>query len=155
MKLHWVVAACALMAGCSSGGGGNVDDRPIEITGLAPSYDSGSDSVDIAINFTNISRQPLRQVQIQVQAYDSGGSLVRGGGPGGSAVLTFYGPYEVGLKVGPLIAQRLWTGSNVHCLEVADISVAGMDYASTHVSGAAANLLVAADTRRICKAIAP
>ncbi|WP_213880482.1 hypothetical protein [Pseudomonas sp. dw_358] len=151
MKLHWAVAVCLIVAGCSSGGGGSVDGRPIEITGLQASYDSSSDSVDLAINFVNISRQPLRQIQIQVQAYDSGGNPVKGGGPRGAAVVTLYGPYDAGIKVGPLVDHHLWTGSDVHCLEVVDVSVSGMDYASSNFSGAAANALVASDTRRSCK----
>lgn len=151
MKLQWIVVVCAALAGCSSGGSGSLEGKPVEITAMAPSYDNTNDSVDLAISITNISKQPLRAVQIEIQAYDSAGHPVAGGGPRGVAVVSMYGPYMAGAKVGPVIAQRLWTGANVHCLEVTQVNASGLDYSSSIFDGAEANNMVASDTRRVCK----
>lgn len=151
MKLHWLVVACVALTGCSSDGGGSLEGKPVQITAMAPSYDSSSDSVDLAISLTNISKQPLRAVQIEVRAYDSAGRPVAGGGPGGVAVVSLYGPYDAGGKVGPVVIQKLWTGSDVRCLEVTEVNASGLDYATSIIDGTAANALVASDIRRICK----
>ncbi|WPO97721.1 hypothetical protein SFA35_13725 [Pseudomonas sp. HR96] len=151
MKLQWVVAACALLVGCSSDSGGSLEGKPVQITAMAPSYDSSSDTVDLSISLTNISKQPLRAVQIEIRGFDSAGRPVNAGGPGGVAVVSLYGPYEAGAKVGPVTVPKLWTGSDVRCLEVTEINASGLDYSTSIIDGAAANNLVAGDARRVCR----
>lgn len=146
------VLLSALLVGCSSGRGIETAAPPIEITTLAPSYDSTEDTVELAIAFTNTSRQPLKSLQLLVTAYDSAGRLVAGG-KGAVAMVQFEGPYEVNAKVGPARFAHLWSGSDVRCLEVSKATLATLDYATTLLSDTAANDLVAADTRRVCRGV--
>lgn len=150
MTVRTVVLLCALMAGCSNGSSTGAAGKPIEITTLAPSYDSTGDTVDLAIAFTNTSRLPLKSLQLLVTAYDSAGRLVSGG-VGAVAAVHLDGPFVANAKVGPSRFAHLWSGSDVRCLEVSEVSLATLDYATTLLSGTAANELVAADTRRVCR----
>lgn len=152
MTARTLVLLCALLTGCSNGSATGPAGKPIEITTLAPSYDSTEDSVDLAIGFTNTSRQPLKSLQVLITAYDSAGRPVTGG-TGAVAAVQLDGPYAANAKVGPSRFAHLWSGSDVRCLEVSEVSLATLDYATTLLTGTAANQLVAADTRRVCRGL--
>jgi len=150
MKTLLTAAVLLVLTGCSAIADTDRASSPLQITALVPSYDSATGAVDLSINFTNISRVDMKFVQIEIAPFDGGGRRITSGDAGGLGILKLSGPFKSGEKVGPLVSKNLWFSSDIRCLEVVEVTTSGLDYSTTVTTGAQANSLVAANTRRIC-----
>jgi hypothetical protein len=121
---------------------------PVAISQLTPSFNSEDGTVDVSVGISNTARLSLKSVQIDLNAYDVSGALL----PDATGRIMFEGPYAPGVGVGPTMFKRVWTRSDIRCLEVASIRATAMDYSTQSLVGKDANNQVVKNYRRICNA---
>lgn len=149
MKVVVAVTFSVLLAGCgSTAPAPNDASVPVVISYLAPSFNSDDDTVDLSVGIANTARVSLKSVQIDLYAYDVSGALL----PGATGRVRFEGPYAPGASVGPAVFKRVWSRSDVRCLEVTSVRTTAMDYSTRSLVGKDANNLVDKNHRRICTA---
>jgi hypothetical protein len=149
MKVFFAVTFSALLAGCGSMAPSRDDaSAPVVINQLAPSFNSENGTVDVSVGISNKARLSLKSVQIDLYAYDVSGALL----PNATGRVMFEGPYAPGASVGPTVFKRVWTRSDIRCLEVASIRATAMDYSTQSLVGPDANNMVEKNYRRICTA---
>ena len=149
MKVFFAVTFSVLLTGCGSMAPSHNDaSPPVVINQLTPSFNSEGGTVDVSVGISNTARLSLKSVQIDLDAYDVSGALL----PDASGRIRFEGPFAPGTSVGPTVFERVWTRSDIRCLEVVSVRTTAMDYSTQSLVGKEANSLVEKNYRRICNA---
>ncbi len=149
MRVLVAVTCSFLLAGCGSMAPSRTSASvPVVINYLAPSFNSEDGTVDVSVGISNTARLSLKSVQIDLDAYDASGALL----PDAIGRIMFEGPYARGASVGPTVFERVWTRSDIRCLEVVSVRATAMDYSTQSLVGKDASDLVEKKYRHSCAA---